>query len=398
MGSESLQPGKRPIVRPILIVGAGFSGAVLARQLAENGFRSVVIDERDHIAGNCHSSRDTTTGVMVHQYGPHIFNANSDEVWLFVNRFADMRLFTNRVKAHTSRGVFSLPINLHTINHFFDKRFTPSEARTFIESLGDKTIGEPANFEEQALKFLGRELYDAFFYGYTKKQWGCEPAELPASILRRLPIRFSYDDSYYTKKYQAIPKDGYTTLVENVLRHDNITVELRCSFEQSMREDFLHVVYTGPIDRFFEFSEGRLGYRTVYWQREEGPGDLQGNAVINYPGMDVPHTRKHEHKHFAPWEQHDRSVLFTEHSKETDLRDIPYYPKRLAHDKALLSQYVTLAKSQSSVSFLGRLATYRYMDMDVVIEESLHFSRRLMTSLATNQSPPIFPIDESVLV
>jgi UDP-galactopyranose mutase len=384
-------------MKRILIVGAGFSGAVVARKFAESGLRCLVIDERDHVAGNCHTSRDEGTGVMVHRYGPHIFNANNEEVWTFVNRFCEMRSYINRVKASTSRGIFSMPINLHTINQFFGKRFNPAEARAFIATLGDTSIKEPANFEEQALKFLGHDLYKAFFYGYTRKQWGCEPTELPASILKRLPVRFNYDDSYYNKKYQAIPVDGYSALIENMLRHDNIEVKLSTRFVPGEDGEFLHTIYTGPIDSFFAFSEGHLGYRTVFWSREEGEGDVQGNAVINYPEMDVNFTRRHEHKHFAPWETHARSLVFTEFSKETEDGDIPYYPKRLSADKGILASYLRKAQEQRNVSFLGRLATYRYMDMDMVIEEALGFSTEFLSSRSRGERVPVFPKDPAQL-
>src|SRR5471030_3253254 len=200
-----------------LVVGAGFSGAVLARELVERlGCRVTVIDSRSHVAGNCHTERDAATGVMIHKYGPHIFNTNRPHVWEYVHRFGVLRPFVNRVKASTSRGIFSLPINLHTINQYFGKRLNPTEARAFLESLGDKTIGEPRNFEEQALKFLGRELYETFFHGYTKKQWGCEPRELSASILKRLPVRFNYDEGYYTDSWQGMPVEGYTPLFQRL--------------------------------------------------------------------------------------------------------------------------------------------------------------------------------------
>ncbi|MDF3129298.1 UDP-galactopyranose mutase [Kiritimatiellaeota bacterium B1221] len=377
--------------KPFLIVGAGFSGAVLARELAIAGYTVNVIDQRDHIAGNCHTQRDPSTGVMVHQYGPHIFNTSNQEVWDYINQFGKILPFINRVKASIDQGVFSLPINLHTINQFFDKKLTPSEAGTFVETLADLSISDPQNFEEQALRFMGRELYEAFFYGYTKKQWGVEPSELPASILKRLPIRFNYDDNYYNKKYQGIPEQGYSAIMGNILNHPNISVELGRTYTAQMAHAHAHVFYTGPIDQFFEYREGKLGYRTVYWEKEEGEGDLQGNAVINYPDEKVPYTRKHEHKHFAPWETHKKSVLFTEYSKETESGDIPYYPKRLEQDKQVLDKYIELAQQQNRVSFLGRLATYRYMDMEKVIAEALAFSRATVKAQKTGERLPTFP-------
>jgi len=372
-----------------LIVGAGFSGAILARKLAECLPTQVtVIDERDHIAGNCHTERDSATGVMIHQYGPHIFNTNRADVWTYVNQFGEMGAYTNRVKAITKRGVFSMPINLLTINQFFGKTFSPREAEAFLRTRGDASIGEPQNFEEQALKMLGPELYEAFFYGYTKKQWGCEPTALPASILKRLPVRFNYDDNYYAARYQGIPVDGYTRMIENILTHERITVECGRSYEDSMRAEYDHVFYTGPLDRYFRGAAGRLGYRTVTFERFEADGDYQGNAVLNYPEMDVSYTRIHEHKHFAPWESHERTVYFREYSKETTDEDIPYYPKRLEDDMAKLLQYRELAAAESGVSFLGRLGTYRYMNMDQAIGEAMDFAAVVIESVNAGRPLP----------
>ena len=357
------------------------SGATLARELVEGlKCRVTLLEEKSHMAGNCHSKRDESTGVMVHVYGPHIFHTDRQDVWDYVNRFERFQPFVNRVKASTSQGVFTLPVNLHTINQFFNKRLNPEEARKFLQSLGDRSIGEPKNFEEQALKFVGRELYEAFFYGYTLKQWGCEPRELPASILKRLPIRFNYDDNYYNSALQGIPTNGYTAMVEKILDHPLIEVRLSTRFDPSMEPEYDHTFYTGPIDGYFGFSNGRLGYRTVTFERIEAEGDYQGNAVINYPDPTEAFTRIHEHKHFAPWEKHERTVAFKEYSKETEAEDVPYYPKRLSADMAILEQYQQMAKELGKVSFLGRLGTYRYMDMHMVIGEALDFAKSFIQS------------------
>ena len=372
-------------MKPYLIVGAGFSGAVLARELAEKSDRRVlVIDSRAHVAGNCHTARDETSGVMIHQYGPHIFHTDKKHVWDYVNRFGEFRPFINRVKASIDKGVFSMPINLHTINQFFGKHFSPDQARAFIANLGDSSIREPANFEEQALKFIGRDFYEAFFYGYSKKQWGCEPRELPAAILKRLPVRFNYDDNYYNSPLQGMPVDGYTAVIANILNYPGIEVKTGVTFDPAMRAEFDHVFFTGPIDAYYGYSLGRLTYRTVFWDRVDGMGDMQGNAVINYPGMDVGYTRIHEHKLFTPWEKHDRSVSFVEFSKETEATDVPYYPKRLPRDKEMLMGYTAMAHEDHGVSFLGRLATYRYLDMHQVIAEALDFSERFLKFGATS--------------
>ena len=382
-----------------LIVGAGFSGAVLARALAEKmDCRVTVLEERAHLAGNCHTERDAATGVMIHKYGPHIFNTSQRHVWEYVNRFGVFRPYVNRVKAVTPRGVFSLPINLHTINQFFGKTFNPAEARAFIESLGDKSISEPKNFEEQALKFIGRDLYETFFYGYTRKQWGCEPSELSASILKRLPVRFNYDDNYYNSTWQGIPEEGFTAVVARILDHPAIEVKLNTRFDPKAPREGSHLFFTGPLDAYFGHRLGRLGYRTVDFERGEAEGDFQGNAVLNYSDPDIPFTRVHEHKHFAPWEEHARTTYFREYSKETGPGDAPYYPKRLEADLRLLREYRDMAAKERSVSFLGRLATYRYMDMEKVIGEALAFGETFCEAFQSGgRRLPLFPNDDATL-
>jgi UDP-galactopyranose mutase len=356
-----------------LIVGAGFSGAVIAEYLGQKGDSTIVImDERSHIGGNCYTERDQETNVTVHKYGPHIFNTDNQVVWDYINRFCEMVPFINRVKSIYKDKVYSLPINLHTINQFFDKTLNPKDAQAFIESLGDKTIEDPKNFEEQAIKFIGEDLYKAFFYGYTKKQWGCEPSELPAAILKRLPVRFNYNDNYYSSRLQGIPKNGYTEIFERMLAHPNIEVKLSAKFDASMDlTAYDHVFYTGPIDAFFHYKFGRLSYRTVNFERFVTDGDFQGNPVINYADAEVPYTRVHEHKHFTPWESHEKTVYFKEYSKETLEGDVPYYPKRLTADLEMLEAYQNEVKKLTKYTFLGRLATYRYLDMHHVIADAL---------------------------
>lgn len=379
-----------------LIVGAGFSGAVLANELASKTECEIeVIDERTHIGGNCYTKRDEETDVMVHLYGPHIFNTDRKDIWDYVASFIELVPYTNRVKAVYNGNVYSLPINLHTINQFFGKTFGPKEAKEFIQSIADNSIENPQNFEEQAMKFIGKDLYKAFFYGYTKKQWGCEPTELPASILKRLPVRFNYNDNYYHTQYQGIPREGFTPMFEKLLDHPAITVTLNKKFQSiENKNDYDHVFFTGPIDQFFEYKYGRLAYRTVYFERGVADGDYQGNAVINYSNEELPYTRVHEHKHFTPWEEHEKTVYFKEYSKETGEGDVPYYPKRLTDDKEILMKYRAEAENVTGVSFLGRLATYRYMDMHHVIGEALDFSKEFIHSTKENSKPPVFPNTE----
>ena len=376
-----------------LIIGAGFSGAVLAHELAKNMDCHIdVWEEREHIAGNCHTSRDGETGIMVHRYGPHIFNTDKKEIWDYVNSFTEFRPYVHRVKAMYNGEVFSFPVNLYTLNQLFKKTFSPATARDFLKTLGNKNSKEPTNFEEQALYFMGKELYLAFFYGYTKKQWGCEPSELPASILKRIPIRFNYDDNYHNNIFTGIPVEGYTHLVEKLLDHPSIHVHLNQKFypSENVRE-YDHVFYTGAIDAYFNYELGRLGYRTVTFESSIHKGDYQGTAQMNYCNENIPYTRITEHKHFAPWEQHEKTIVFREFSKETGLNDIPYYPKRLREDMALLHQYRQKANLLQHLSFLGRLATYRYMDMHHVIGEALEFSNLFQNAFSQGNKPPVFP-------
>lgn len=357
--------------RSILVVGAGLSGAVLARELATHNFHVDVIEKRDHIAGNVYTETDPETGILKHVYGPHIFNTDNEDVWSYVNRFTHFDNFTNRVKTTFQNQIYSMPINLHTINQFFSKNLTPQGARDFIEQIRYKSITNPANFEEQALSMVGSDLYEAFLKNYTIKQWGCDPREIPASVLKRLPLRFNYNDNYYNKKFQGIPTRGYTELVAKILEHRNIRVSLQTEFNHGLEEKYLKVFYTGKLDEYFDYCFGQLGYRTMYWEDFVYEGDFQGNPVINYSDLSIPYTRIVEHKHFSPHRDFDLTLVSHEFSKETKLEDEPFYPKRLKEDMKKLDRYQELIDKQSKVIFLGRLATYRYLDMDKVIEEAI---------------------------
>ena len=374
-----------------LMVGAGLSGAVIGRQLAEAGHQVQVVDSRDHIGGNCHTTRDPETGVLLHVYGPHIFHTDDAEVWDYVNQFARFMPYKNRVKT-TARGqVFSLPVNLHTINQFFGKTMRPDEAQAFISTeQADSSIEDPQSFEEQALRFVGRDLYEAFFKGYTVKQWGMSPAQLPASILKRLPLRFSYDDNYFFHKYQGMPEQGYSEMIAKILDHPGISVLLETNFSREQTGDYDHVFYSGPLDGYFDYGLGRLGYRTLDFEKLTYQGDYQGCAVMNYGDLEVPYTRITEHKHFAPWESHEASVCYREFSRQAAPGDIPYYPIRQLEEKALLAEYVALAEATPGVSFVGRLGTYRYLDMDVTIREALDVARGFLAAKASAAPIPAF--------
>ncbi|WP_254447426.1 UDP-galactopyranose mutase [Ruegeria sp. HKCCA5426] len=384
------------MTKKYLMVGAGLSGAVIGRHLAEAGHDITIVDSRDHIGGNCHTARDPDSGIMLHVYGPHIFHTDDDEVWGYVNRFEEFLPFKNRVKTTSrdpsgKRSVFSLPINLHTINQFFGKTMRPDEAKRFIaEEQADSSIVVPKTFEEQALRFVGKDLYEAFFKGYTIKQWGMHPSELPASILKRLPVRFNYDDNYFFHKFQGMPKNGYSAMIRAILDHPGITVHLNTSFARAMGEGYDHVFYSGPLDEYFDFELGRLGYRTLDFERFDYDGDYQGCAVMNYGEESVPYTRITEHKHFAPWEEHESSVCYREFSRSAEFGDIPYYPIRQLKEKELLSAYFDLANATRGVTFVGRLGTYRYLDMDVTIREALDTARGFEAKMTDGEEAPAF--------
>jgi UDP-galactopyranose mutase len=363
-------------MKKILIVGSGFAGSVLAREIAEKtNLKIDIIDKRNHVAGNCHTYLDKNN-IMIHAYGPHIFHTSNEKIWKYVNKFGKFNNYVNRVKIINSKGIFSMPINLHTINQYFKRSFSPREARLFLKSHATK-IKNVKNFEDKAISLVGKELYKDFLYGYTIKQWGISPKKIPESILKRLPIRFNYNDNYYNDIYQGIPINGYTSLIDNILKHNSINVKLSLDFKKVNVKNYSKIFYTGPIDEFFKYKYGRLNYRTVYWRKKTYKvEDFQGNAVINYNNVRIPYTRVIEFKHFEPQKKSSKTVVFYEYSKRTEINDTPYYPVKFDDDKKKLALYQKDAAKIKNIFFLGRLGTYRYLDMHHVIEESLDFFKR----------------------
>jgi len=373
-------PENALLTQPFLIglAGAGLSGAVLARTLAEHGHRCAVFEARRHVAGNCHTERDLATGVMVHAHGPHIFHTDDDEVWAWVQRFVAFKPFVHRVRAQVGDRQFALPIHRRTLNAFFGTDFNEAEARRFVAGQADTTIDQPMNFEEQALKLMGRPLYEAFFKGYTRKQWGVEPRHLPAAILKRLPMRFDDNDNYFSHRHQGLPALGYTEMVERILDHPQIEVHLEQALQPGDVGQFDHVFWSGPLDAFFSRDLGALPYRTLDFERFEAEGDFQGCAVVNHCDETVPWTRISEHKHFAPWEQHARTVCFREYSRACGEGDTPYYPVHLAERNPLLEAYQARAAQTRGVTFVGRLGSFRYLDMDTTIRAALDTARAFL--------------------
>lgn len=372
----------------ILVIGAGLTGATVARVLAEAGFEIAVMEQLDHPGGHCHSYRDPETGIMLHAHGPHILHTDNTEVWTFVQRFAVLRPYSHTVWAVSGGRTYPLPITLTTIRQFFGRNFSPAEAEAHIAALGRRYPHQPGNFEEQGRSLLGDALFEAFFEGYSRKQWGVEPRCLPASIMRRIPVRFSDDDmSYFRHSRVAIPEAGYTAMVGTMLAHPAITVSYGAAAGPAEAAAFRHTVYTGPLDAWFNHRFGRLAYRTLDFEVTRKTGTFQSVAQVNYCDMSVPWTRITEYKHFTPWERHDQTVYITETSRECGPDDLPYYPRRLACDDPLLARYLAAAQALVGVSFVGRLATFRYIDMDVAIAESLTVGRHLVASLKAGEAP-----------
>ncbi len=362
-----------------LIIGCGFAGATFANLAADRGFTVRLVDKRNHIGGNCYTYKDQISKVEVHKYGPHIFHTNSKEVWEYVNRFSRFNNYVNRVKARTGNKVYGMPINLHTINQFYGKGFSPSEARKHIESVRIKDIS-PTNFEEFVLHHLGRDLYEAFYKSYTIKHWGVHPTEIPTSTAKRLPIRFNYNDNYFNDEFQGIPIEGYTKLVERMISSDNIHLSLGEDFDMykdAWRLNFKHLVFTGSLDNYFDYNAGYLPYRTLRFEELRGK-NIIGNAVMNYTDMSEEFTRIHEHKWFTPEKKFENSIGFKEYASNTDSRHNPIYPIRNVHSDEMYQKYRSQAKEEEDVTFVGRLAEFRYYDMHQVIGASMAKFKKYM--------------------
>lgn len=353
-----------------LIVGAGLYGAAFARELTQRGKSCLVIDRRNHIAGNIYTEK--MAGINVHKYGAHIFHTSDREVWEYVNQFAEFNNYVNSPLAVYRDELYNLPFNMNTFSKMWGIR-TPKEARQMIErQVAELGITEPQNLEEQALSLVGTDVYTKLIKGYTEKQWGRDCRELPAFIIRRLPCRFTYDNNYFNDRWQGIPIGGYTQMVEKML--EGADVLLQTDYFDLIREQpeiARTTVYTGCIDEFFGYRLGALKYRSVRFETEELPEEnYQGNAVVNYTDAETPYTRIIEHKHFEFGTQ-PKTVISREYSAEWKKGDEPYYPVNDEKNGALYAQYKALADAEPGVIFGGRLGEYKYYDMDKVIEVAL---------------------------
>jgi len=367
----------------LVIVGSGFFGLTIAQQCAQNlGLNVVVVDRRNHLGGNAYSETDPETGIEVHRYGAHLFHTSNERVWQYVNRFTAFTNYQHRVYTNFRGQVFPMPINLGTINQFFDAAYSPDEARALIaEQAAEFSPAEASNLEEKGISLIGRPLYEAFIRDYTAKQWQTDPRLLAAEIISRLPVRYNYDNRYFSDTHEGLPVEGYTAWLEKMASHDRIELRLDTDFFDTSQEinkanvvGNIPVVYTGPVDHYFDYSQGRLGWRTLDFERQVmATSDFQGTSVMNYADPDVPYTRIHEFRHFHPEREcaPDKTVIMREFSRFAKGGDEPYYPVNTPQDRQQLLKYRDLGRNESGVLFGGRLGTYKYLDMHMAIGAAL---------------------------
>jgi UDP-galactopyranose mutase len=367
----------------LVIVGSGFFGLTIAERAAALGRKVVVIDRRNHIGGNAYSAAEPETGIEVHQYGAHLFHTSNPTVWEYVNRFTAFTDYEHKVYTNHNGVVYPLPVNLGTINQFFSAAYSPGEARALIaEQASEFDSKTAANLEEKGISLIGRPLYEAFIRDYTAKQWQTDPTDLPAEVISRLPVRYNYDNRYFSDTWEGLPVDGYTAWIERMADSPNIEVRLDTDFfdeSQPVNKKAVvgqvPVVYTGPVDRYFDYSAGELSWRTLDFEQEVVPvGDYQGTPVMNYADAGVPYTRIHEFRHFHPERDsypNDKTVIMREFSRFATRDDEPYYPVNTADDRANLLAYRELQSGEKDVFFGGRLGTYQYLDMHMAIGSAL---------------------------
>jgi UDP-galactopyranose mutase len=373
-----------PALPDLLVVGSGFFGLTIAERCAtELGLRVLVLDRRHHLGGNAYSERDPETNVEVHKYGAHLFHTSNERVWEYANRFTSFTGYQHRVFGKYQGQVYSLPMNLALINQFFGKSHTPQEARELIASQAAEIATEDAtNLEEKAVSLIGRPLYEAFIKGYTAKQWQTDPTQLSADIITRLPVRYTFENGWFSDTYEGLPTDGYTAWLTRMADHPNIEVRLSTDFFSDHEfgaeriKGRIPIVYTGPVDEYFGHSEGRLSWRTVDLEESvQEVDDFQGTGVVNYNDQEVPFTRIIEFKHFHPERVKThlpgKTVIVHEYSRFAEEGDEPYYPINTAEDRAILLRYRELAKAEPMVLFGGRLGTYKYLDMHMAIGSAL---------------------------
>jgi len=386
--------------KDLIVVGSGFFGLTIAERVATQlGKRVLVIEKRGHIGGNAYSEAEPQTGIEVHRYGAHLFHTSNTRVWDYARQFTDFTDYQHRVFAMHGGQAYQFPMGLGLVAQFFGRYYSPDEARALIaEQAAEIDTAGAQNLEEKAISLIGRPLYEAFVKGYTSKQWQTDPKELPASIISRLPVRYTFDNRYFNDTYEGLPTDGYTAWLTKMSADDRIEVRLDTDWfdvRDELRADSpaAPVVYTGPLDRYFEYSEGRLGWRTLDFELEVLPcADFQGTPVMNYNDQDVPFTRIHEFRHFHPERDypHDKTVIMREYSRFADAEDEPYYPINTDADRAVLAAYRHRARAETCVAnvlFGGRLGTYQYLDMHMAIASALNMYDNILAPHLRDGAP-----------
>ena len=360
-----------------IVVGSGFYGAVIAERIANDlNEKVLVIEKRNHIGGNCYSKIDTETGIEYHKYGPHIFHTSNQEVMNYITKFTPLNNYIHQILSSVKDRLYQLPINLETINSYYNKNLKPYEVLDFLyKEIQKEQITSPNNFEEKAISLVGKPLYEAFIKGYTQKQWGINPTELPAFIIQRLPFRSNYNENYYFDKHQGIPEIGYGKLFEKMLSNPNIDLLLNTDFF-SLKEQITQntlLIYSGAIDRFFDYKFGKLSYRTIKFEKEIlNYEEYQGVCQINYPELEIPYTRIVEHRYFHPERQYtkDKTLIFREYS-ELDNGENPFYPININENNKIADLYKDESQKLSNVIIGGRLGDFKYYDMHHVIANAL---------------------------
>jgi UDP-galactopyranose mutase len=378
----------------LIVVGSGFYGLTVAHQVATKlGLKVLVLEKRNHIGGNAHSAIDPATGIETHTYGSHLFHCNSRDIWDYLNGFTPFTDYRHQVLSVHRGKVYPMPINLGTICAFFGRAMTPDEARALLASQRDEGRAAGAdNLEDKAIGLIGRPLYEAFIRGYTAKQWQTDPKRLPPDIITRLPVRFDFNARYFDDRFEGLPSEGYFTIFKRMSEHPNIEVRLKTDFF-AVRDQLpknVPILYTGPIDRYFDERLGTLSWRTLDFEKEIAPtGDYQGTAVMNYADEEIPYTRIHEFRHLHPERdyQREKSVIFREYSRFAGKNDEPYYPVNTAKDKNLYAAYRQLAGAEKNVIFGGRLGSYRYLDMHQAIGAALKLFDTTLAPHFAGQKP-----------
>ncbi len=357
-----------------IVVGAGLFGAVVAERIARELKKKIlIVDKRDHIGGNAYAYIEKETGIEIHKYGSHIFHTSNENVWQYINQFTEFNEYTHKVYTNYQNQIYSLPINLHTINHFFKKDYSPDEAKREIgKEINEAKYENPSNFEEKAISLIGKSLYEAFIKGYTKKQWSIDPKDLDPEIITRLPVRYNYNNNYFFDKYQGIPKDGYEKLFRNILNNDNIKLLLSTDFKdiKDQVNEYCKVIYSGPIDELCDYQIGPLPWKSLRFDIErKETADYQGTSVINYAEETIPYTRIHEFKHYHPeWKNSDETIICKEYPENYRIGENPYYPINNIENDKKYRNYLEIAKQRyPNYTFGGRLGCYKYWDMDKVI-------------------------------